>query len=212
MDGHRGAVRGVARLAATAHDSAAVPPALVAFHRAHPQVQLSLRHCAPAQLTELLTRHMIDAGILGIDDGGPPIPPGATVQTISKEPLRLVCAPDDPLAGTSGQTIQALRGVPVVLPERGTALRELVLRSCQAAGFSPLPLFETSDRLTIRSLAAEGLGYSAVPASWLEGDGPVTGTADFAEPAPSYRVAVVGSENLSPVGALLVEELLAFFA
>lgn len=212
MDGHRGAVRGVARMAATAHDSAAVPPALVAFHRAHPQVQLSLRHCGPAQLTEMLGMRMIDAGVLGIDDGGPAIPPGTTVQTICEERLRLVCAADDPLAGTTGQTIQALRGVPVVLAERGSALRELVLRSCQAAGFSPLPLFETSDRLTIRSLAAEGLGYSAVPASWLDGDGPAIGVADFADSVPVYRVALVSSESLSPVGALLVEELLAFFA
>jgi DNA-binding transcriptional LysR family regulator len=211
IDGHRGAARGVVRIAATAHDSAALPPALVAFHRAHPQVQLSLRHCGPAQLTELLGARMIDAGILGVDDGSR-IPAGATARILSEEPLRLVCASDDALAGTTGQTIQVLRGVPVILPERGTALHELVVRSCQTAGFSPLPLFETSDRLTIRSLAAEGLGYSAVPASWLEGDGPAVGVAAFADPAPRYRVAMVNREDLSPVGALLVEELAAFFA
>jgi DNA-binding transcriptional LysR family regulator len=212
IDGHRGAARGVARIAATAHDSAALPPALVAFHRTHPQVQLSLRHCGPVQLTELLGTRMIDAAILGVDDDGPPMPAGATARIISEEPLRLVCASDDALAGTTEQTIQVLRGVPVILPERGTALRELVVRSCQAAGFSPLPLFETSDRLTIRSLAAEGLGYSAVPASWLQGDGPAIGVAAFADPAPRYRVAMVTIKDLSPVGALLVEELVAFFA
>jgi DNA-binding transcriptional LysR family regulator len=212
IDGHRGAARGVARIAATAHDSAALPPALVAFHRAHPQVQLSLRHCGPAQLAELLGTRMIDAAILGVDDDGPPMPAGATARILSEEPLRLVCAGDDALAGTTGHTIQVLRGVPVILPERGTALRELVVRSCQAAGFSPLPLFETSDRLTIRSLAAEGLGYSAVPASWLQGDGPAIGVAAFGDPAPRYRVAMVTIKDLSPVGALLVEEVAAFFA
>jgi DNA-binding transcriptional LysR family regulator len=212
IDGHRGAARGVARIGATAHDSAALPPALVAFHRAHPQVQLSLRHCGPAQLTELLAARMVDVAILGVDEDGPPMPAGATARILSKEPLRLVCASDDPLAGTNRQTIQVLRGVPVILPERGTALRELVVRSCQAAGFSPLPRFETSDRLTIRSLAAEGLGYGAVPASWLAGEGPAVGVAGFADPAPGYRLAMVSVGDPSPVGALLAQALAAFFA
>lgn len=212
IDGHRGAVRGVARIGATAHDSTAVPPALVAFHRTHPQVQLSLRHGSPGQLTELLTARMVDVAVLGVHDHGPRLPSGAIVRTISEEPLRLVCASDDPLAGTADATIEVLRGVPVILPERGTALRELVVRSCQTAGFSPLPLFETSDRLTIRSLAAEGLGYSAVPESWLQSDGPVVGVASFADPAPRYHVALVHGEDLPPLGMLLVDELVAFFA
>jgi DNA-binding transcriptional LysR family regulator len=188
IDGHRGAVRGVARIGATAHDSTAVPPALVAFHRRHPQVQLSLRHGSPGQLTELLTARMVDVAVLGVHDHGPRLPSGAIVRTISEEPLRLVCASDDPLAGTADATIEVLRGVPVIL------------------------LFETSDRLTIRSLAAEGLGYSAVPESWLQSDGPVVGVASFADPAPRYHVALVHGEDLPPLGMLLVDELVAFFA
>lgn len=207
IDGHRGAARGVARIAATAHDSAGLAPALIAFHRSHPQIQLSLRHAPPAQLLELLAAGAVDAAVLGVDDHEPQLAAGTVVRTISEEPLRLICAPDDPWAGTDGASIEALRGVPVILPERGTALREVVVASCQAAGFSPLPLFETSDRLTIRSLAAEGLGYSAVPESWALRDGPHVGVASFAEPAPRYRVALVHRDELPPVGALLVEEI-----
>jgi DNA-binding transcriptional LysR family regulator len=211
IDGHRGGARGIARIAATPHDTAPLTPALVGFHRAHPQVQLSLRHCEPGQLTELLTTRAVDAGVTGVDGQTPRLPPDAIVRTISDEPLRLVCAVDDVPAGRSDASIQALRGVPVILPQRGTALRELVVNSCQAAGFSPLPLFETSDWLTIRSLAAEGLGYSAVPQSWLDGDGPRIGVAGFTDP-PRYRVALVHNRDLAPVGELLVEHLVAFFA
>jgi DNA-binding transcriptional LysR family regulator len=212
IDGHRGAVRGVARIAAAPHDSAGLAPALVAFHRSHPQTQLSLRHAPPAQLLELLAAGAVDAVVLGVDTDRPRIAPGAIVRTLTEEPLRLVCAPDDPLAETTGASIEALRGVPVVLPERGTALREIIVASCQAAGFSPLPLFETSDRLTIRTLVAEGLGYSAVPESWAQGDGPTTGIASFAGPVPRYRVALVHTDEMPPIGSLLVEELAAFFA
>ncbi|HET9104253.1 MAG TPA: LysR family transcriptional regulator [Solirubrobacteraceae bacterium] len=211
IDGHRAAVRGIARIGATPHDSAAVPPALVAFHRAHPEVQLSLRHGSQGQLTELLAARMIDVAVLGVHDRGAPLGSGALVRVISEEPLRLVCAPEDPIAGAAEVTIETLRGVPVILPERGTALRELVVRSCQEAGFSPLPLFETSDPLTIRSLAAEGLGCSAVPASWLTGNGPAVGVAGFGRPVPRYRVALVHSTDLPPLGMLLVNHLDAFF-
>jgi DNA-binding transcriptional LysR family regulator len=211
IDGHRGAVRGIARIGATPHDSAAVPPALVAFHRAHPQVQLSLRHGSPGQLTELLAARMIDVAVLGVHDHGPKLSSGAIVRVISEEPLRLVCAHDDPIAGTADATIEVLRGVPVILSERGTALRELVVQSCQAAGFSPLPLFETSDPLTICSLAAEGLGYSAVPGSWLQSNAPRVGVASFDKPAPRYEVALVHGADLPPLGKLLVNELDTFF-
>ncbi|HTX11994.1 MAG TPA: LysR family transcriptional regulator [Solirubrobacteraceae bacterium] len=212
IDGHRGAVRGVARIAATSHDSAGLIPALVAFHRSHPQIQLSLRHAPPVQLLELLATGAVDAVVLGVGGGEPRMTAGAIVRTLTEEPLRLVCAPEDPLAGAKSASIETLRGVPVILPERGTALRELVVTSCQAAGFSPLPLFETSDRLTIRTLASEGLGYSAIPESWAQGDGPGTGIATVADPVPRYRVALVHGGEMPPIGALLVEELAAFFA
>jgi DNA-binding transcriptional LysR family regulator len=211
IDGHRGAMRGIARIGATAHDSAAVPPALIAFHRAHPQVQLTLRHGSPGQLTELLAARMIDVAVLGVHDHGPQLSSGAIVRVISEEPLRIVCASDDPIAGTADATVEVLRGVPVILPERGTALRELVVRSCQDAGFSPLPLFETSDPLTICSLAAEGLGYSAIPKSWLKSNGPRVGIASFDKPAPRYKVALVHGADLPPLGMLLVNELDTFF-
>ena len=212
IDAHRGAARGVARLAVTAHDASEVPAALVAFHRAHPQIQLSLRHCGPDELIELITGRTVDAGIVGVD-GEPPqiprVPAGAVVQILSEEPLCLICAADDHRAGSDQLAIEALRGVPVILPERGSALRALIAESCQAAGFSPLPLFEASDRLTVRTLAAEGLAYGAVPRSWLQGDGPQVGVATFADP-PRYRVAVIHNPELPPAGTLLVRHLTAF--
>ena len=81
-------------------------------------------------------------------------------------------APDDPLGGADGVAMADLRGRPFILAEPGTALRETVMAACQAAGFSPVPLFEVSDPGTVRFLAHAGLGVSVVPASWLELPGP----------------------------------------
>ncbi|HEY5428884.1 MAG TPA: LysR family transcriptional regulator [Solirubrobacteraceae bacterium] len=208
IDEHLNAVRGVARVAATPYDSRGLPEALVAFHRGFPRVQLALRHGSAAQVADQLGSGAVDVAMLAITGGGPKLPAAVRVRIISEEPLRLVCAPRDRLAHRADVTIDALRGVPVIMPERGTALRELIASACADAGFSPLPFFETSDPRTIRRLAGAGLGVSIVPDSWLLEDGPPVGTAEFAPPLPVYRVALLaGSQGRLPVRELLVDHL-----
>jgi len=114
---------------------------------------------------------------------------------------------DDEAAGTTLE-LGDLRGRPFILAEPGTALRETVMSAAQAAGFSPLPLFEVGDPLTVRFLVRAGLGISLVPASWLERPGPVVGAADLAT-APRHRLSVLTpAAGSSPAGRLLCERLL----
>ena len=83
------------------------------------------------------------------------------------------------------------------------------MAACQAAGFSPIPLFEVSDPGTVRFLAHAGLGVSVVPASWLEQPGPEVAAAELAEPAPRHRVALlVPAGRETPAGRLLRDALL----
>ena len=211
----------MARVAATPYDSRALPAALAAFHRAQPGVQLALRHGSAGQVVELLAAGAVDVAILAVDGGEPAVPAGIVSRVIATEPLRLVCAPDSPLADQTDVTFEALRGAPVIMPERGTALRGLIGAGCAAAGFSPLPFFETSDPGTVRELAAAGLGIGVVPRSWLaeatapakaaaETKAPAIGTAAFAEPAPLYRVALLaGTAGRLPVRDRLLEHLTA---
>jgi DNA-binding transcriptional LysR family regulator len=213
IDDHLGAVRGVARVAATVYDSRALPEALVSFHRAFPRVQLALRHGSAAQVAELLSSGAVDVAVLAVHGDEPRVPAGITRRVISEEALRLVCAPRSALAGRTDATIDELRGIPVIMPERGTALRELIAAACAEAGFSPMPFFETSDPGTIRQLAASGLGVSVIPSSWLRDEGPRVGVAEFVDPPPTYRVALLAStDGRLPVRDLLLEHLTRFFA
>lgn len=212
IDEHLGALRGVARVAATTYDSRGLPEALVAFHRAFPRVQLALHHGSAAQVIEQLASGAVDVAVLAVSDAGPKLPATITSRVISQEPLRLVCAPGHALAGGRPATIDALRGLPVIMPERGTALRDLLAGTFTDAGFSPLPFFETSDPPTIRRLAAAGLGVGVVPESWLLGDSPPVGTGEFDPPMPAYRVALLaGTGGRLPVRDLLVDHLARAF-
>ena len=101
-----------------------------------------------------------------------------------------------------------MRGRPFILAEPGTALRDTVMAAAQQAGFSPLPLFEVGDPLTVRFLVRAGLGLSLVPASWLERPGPVVGAADLKDP-PRHRLQLLTpAAGTSPAGRLLHERLL----
>jgi DNA-binding transcriptional LysR family regulator len=227
---HLDGTRGVVRVAATVYDSPGLPEALVAFHRHHPLVQLALHHGAAAQVLEQVALGTADIAVLAVREGAAKLPAQLAVHTLAEQRLWLVSSVDDPLVRSErarGGSVPGggvgvgpgvedgagpevgvgeLRGRPVIMPERGTALRELLVRAFADAGFSPLPLFETSDPETIRQLVAAGLGLSVVPAGWLVGDGPPVATLPIALPA--YRIAMLAAtEPRVPARDLLVEHL-----
>ena len=201
MDEHAGVVRGTVRVAATPADSLGLPEAIAAFHRDHPGVRIALRHASTAESLELVRSGAVDLAVLSIaGDAG-----GLDVTALSDEPLRLITAPDDPLASGTAK-LRELSGRAFVLAEPGSALRETVMAACQAQGFSPVPLLEVGDPATVRHLVGAGLGVALVPASWLGVPGPEVGVAGV-EPAPRHRVCLVAAGELPPAGRLLADRL-----
>jgi len=193
----------VARVASTAADAPRLPDALADFHADHPRIQIALRQGSAAEVVALVQRGSVDVAVLALTEE----PAGVTVEQSSDEPLRVAVPHDDALAGTT-TTLHELRGRPFILAEPGTALRATVMAAAQRAGFSPLPLFEVGDPLTVRYLVRAGLGISLVPASWLERPGPVVGAADLKDP-PRHRLHLLTpAAGSSPAGRLLHERLL----
>jgi DNA-binding transcriptional LysR family regulator len=214
LDRHAGATRGRVRVAATTMDTPGLPAALAAFHREHPGLQIALRHAPAAETAALVASGVADVGIASLHG---PAPPGVEASPLAEHPLVAMMAPGEPLAGggePDGRMhapveIGELRGRPFILAEPGTALRATVMAACQAAGFSPVPLFEVSDPATVRFLAHAGLGVSVVPASWLGQPGPEVAAAPLAEPAPRHRVALLVPDGReTPAGRLLRDALL----
>jgi DNA-binding transcriptional LysR family regulator len=203
MDRHAGVSRGVARVAATAADAPRLPEALAAFHAEHPGIQVALRQGSAQEVVDLTRRGAVDVAVLAL--AGEP-PAGVDAHPLDDEPLRVALALDDPLAGAR-VAVGDFQGRPFILAEPGSALRESVLEATQAAGFSPLPLFEVGDPHAVRFLVRAGLGISLVPASWLERPGPVVGAADLADPPRHRLYLLTPAAGPSPAGRLLFERL-----
>jgi DNA-binding transcriptional LysR family regulator len=201
MDEHAGAERGSVRVAAAAGEALRLPAELAAFHREHPGIRIALRQGSPREVTELVRRGAADLAVLALDAP----PEGLDATPLAPEALKLIAAPG---ALEATVAIAELRELPLILAERGTALRDVVNRACEAAGFGPIPPFEVGDPVTARFLAAAGLGVSVVPESWLEQPGPEVSVASL-DPEPRlqpYLLAPAG--GLAPAAGLLREQLL----
>lgn len=203
MARHTGISTGVVRVAATAADLPRLPEALADFHGDHPGIQIGLRQGSATEVVTLVAAGAVDVAVVALTEQ----PAGVDVHPLADEPLRVAVPVDDELASTR-VSLKALRGRAFILAEPGSALRETVMTAAQAAGFSPLPLFEVGDPATVRFLVRAGLGISLVPASWLERPGPVVGAADLRDP-PRHRLSLLTpAAGVSPAGRLLQERLL----
>lgn len=213
VDDHIGAIRGVARVTATAYDSRALPEALASFHRAHPQVQLSFQHSSATQIVEQLATGAADVALLALDGSSARLPDHIAQQVVAEERLCLLTARGDQLSRIDdrpggGLTIDDLRGRSVVMPGRGTALRSLLDDAFGQVGFSPLPRFETNHPEMIRELVSAGLGVSIIPRSWLADYGPAVTSVELSQPLPSYRIALLSTtQPRIPARDRLVEHL-----
>jgi DNA-binding transcriptional LysR family regulator len=218
MAGHAGgggAVRGRVRVAATTVDAPRLPAALASFHCEHPGLQVALRHAAPAELLALVQAGAVDVAVTGVYDGTAvagvrgALPPGVELEPLGDEPMRALLAPGDPLVGAGGPVaLAALAARPLILAEPGSGLREAVVAACQAAGFSPVPLFEVSDPATVRHLVHAGLGASVVPASWLGVPGPEVADAALAGDAPRHGAGLLSAPAArTAAGGLLAAAL-----
>jgi DNA-binding transcriptional LysR family regulator len=204
LDRHAGAERGRVRVVAAPLDTPGLPAALAAFHREHPGLQIALRQAPAAEIPALVAGGSADVGVASLV--GPP-PAGVQAAPLAQQPLRVLLSPGEAELGAR-MTVDDLRGRPFILAEAGTALRETVMLACQAAGFSPVPLFEVSDPATVRFLAHAGLGIAVVPSSWLDAPGPQVDAVELDGDFVHSVALLVPAAGETPTGRLLRATLL----
>jgi DNA-binding transcriptional LysR family regulator len=223
MDEHAGTLRGGVRAAATTGDALRLAPALARFGREHPGVRIALRQGGASEVVDLVATGAVDLAVAALPEGAGAavLPEDVEAVALGAEPLVLLVAPDDPLAGTSDVRLWDVRDRPFVLAEPGTALRGSVLAACAQEGFGPVPLFEVGEPTAVRFLVGAGLGVSLVPASWLALEGPEVGVARLARAAGGGAGGAGAAHELSllarrgpgtPIARLLAEHLRAALA
>jgi DNA-binding transcriptional LysR family regulator len=175
------------------------PRLLGAFCRARPRIELTVLEDQTDALLAALADGHLHAALIGHGRYDRP-PPGLEVLPVAREPVVVAVHPAHPLAGRGQIPLRALRAEPMVTLTRASKLRSTLETACQAAGFAPRIVAETSDLGVMAELAAERLGLAVLPASGLEGTAGLV-RLRLTHPTLDRRILLVWRPATSPPAA-----------
>ncbi|MHC0428990.1 LysR family transcriptional regulator [Streptomyces sp. O3] len=142
-----------------------LPPALSAFRRAHPDVELAVAEYEPPAGVAAVADGAVDLALTHAyrPGGTEPLPSAVAVEVLLSEELVLVTAPGHALADGAGRLpLGALAGQPLISAPWPPRRRE-VEAVLAAAGASPSVVVETPGYALVCALASAGLGVAVVP-------------------------------------------------
>jgi DNA-binding transcriptional LysR family regulator len=209
LEAFRTASRGWLRLAS--FPSACVPlagPALAAFHRDHPGVELTLTVAEPREAMGLLRAGDADVAILFDETEAPAPAPGIERTPLLDDPLVIALPSAHRLARRRAVDLSELAEERWTSPARdgpGAGYRRMFERACTEAGFEPRVAHETEDVLIAQSIVAAGLGLALLPRLALSVTHPDITLRELRD-APRRRVwaARVKRRKMPAAAAMLV--------
>lgn len=145
-----------------------IPALMAAFHRDHPQVELTLLTDNSDVLLAKLADGRLDVAIVSVAAGA--MPDGLDGAVITDEIIEAATALDHPLRRRATLTLRELCEFPVISLSAGTGLRSRLEEACSAAGVRPRISFEATNPLELAGLARRGMGVAILPRSMTRGD------------------------------------------
>lgn len=134
-------------------------PLLQAVRRLHPGIVLHVRDYFGTVLSELLINGRLQMAVLY---GKGPIR-GLSFEPLVDEEWFLVTAPGLLPRESEPLPLRALSALDLLLPTRGTFLRNTVEAACRQAGFEPRVVAEVESPLVMAEALAGGLGVTILP-------------------------------------------------
>jgi DNA-binding transcriptional LysR family regulator len=147
-----------------------LPPALVALGRDHPALDLMVTELDPADVPDALHSGALDVALTFVYDYVPTTPdPALDTEPLLEEVVYLATA-DAGQANIEERTrtgertsIEDWRDAPWIAGSPGTLCHSLIIRACEAQGFTPRIRHYADDFGTVLALVAAGQGVSLVP-------------------------------------------------
>jgi DNA-binding transcriptional LysR family regulator len=173
-----------------------VPAILAAFAQAHPRVNVSLRESTSPQMLEAVRRGELDVTFLSLSTDDAP-PRGVALAELETEPLLIAGSPaalpaPDPLH------LRFLHDRAFVAFAPNMNLRATVDAALAHHDVHPRIVLESNEPLTVRNLAAAGLGYALLPAGVAHAPGPAIATAPIHPPGVTRRLCLAWRADRHP--------------
>lgn len=134
------------------------------FSELHPDVRLTLAEEEPEASIARLKRGEFDIA-LAFDFELYPFDRDLDLAMthLLDEQMHVALPPNHPLAGRSSLRLEELSGDPWLCGSSESSCRQLTLRSCERAGFTPDVAYESNDYTVMLALVNAGMGVTLVP-------------------------------------------------
>jgi DNA-binding transcriptional LysR family regulator len=139
-----------------------LPAALVALGRDHPGLELMVTELDPAGVPDALRSGELDVALVHEYDYVPTAPdPALETEPLLDEAIYLASCGPAPEPG--GDPVRSHSDAAWIVASPGTLCHTMVVRACQAAGFTPRIRHHADDFVTVLALVAAGQGVALVP-------------------------------------------------
>lgn len=128
------------------------------FRRADPHTALELRAANSTELFAALDAYDLDVIMIGLRAPKPPY----HCQFFRRQCISVIVPQTHPLANAQALTLRDLAGEPIVLRERGSFTRALLMEAFEAAGLVPRIAFEVATREAVAEAVRRGFGLGPV--------------------------------------------------
>ena len=134
-----------------------MPPFILQFHEAFPKIRIQLDEGSSQEMAASVLSGHNDLAVVGR------IPYEAGLETVpfpsqACDQLAIVVAPSHPLAGRADVALEEIREEPLLLREKGSGVRRLVLEQFEAQGIRPNILLEAGNVDFIKELVRRNAG------------------------------------------------------
>jgi DNA-binding transcriptional LysR family regulator len=148
-----------------------LPQALVALGGEHPGLELMVTELDPVAVPGALHAGTLDVALTFVYDYVPAEPdPALDTEPLLEECLYLAAAAGQ--CGSAATSIHDWRDAPWIAGSPDTLCHTMVIRACQACGFTPRIRHHADDFATVLALVAAGQGVSLIPQLGITGTPP----------------------------------------
>ncbi|MEO0515332.1 MAG: LysR substrate-binding domain-containing protein [Planctomycetota bacterium] len=183
-----------------------LPPAVRRFQRQNPEAELTITEDVTENLVEALAADRLDLAFMSLplDD------PRVAHQHLFDEPLSVVMAKDDPLAGRKTVRPRDLANRPPIVLHGMHCLGQRVRAYCEVLGLGEHQQWKAAQLATVQEWVALGLGISLLPRMVATRDRSTKRVyRPLAKPVPNRAVVVAhaAGRSVSNLGQAFVEGL-----
>lgn len=161
------------------------------FHDKYPKITFEIVEEGSKKIEEDVNKNLLDVGVIVL----PTKEDMFDFFSFKEENINLIIHSSHPLANREEVNLAELANESFILLNKEFVLNDLIISSCNAAGFYPHTISECSQQSFIEEMVASKLGISLLPESVCRSLNKDVRSVKVANPSINWELAVIWGKN-----------------